>query len=623
MAKAARQALPYLALLLVALGLRLYRIDAQSLWADEGGTLALASREPARILAETLADVHPPLYYWLLHGWMSVAGQTAIAARGLSALCGTGAALVTILLARRWYGEAAGLAAGVVAALSPLAIDYSQEARMYALAMLLAALIFLALDHWLARPSAGRLAIYMLPAAALVGTHYFAATVVAASALVGLLGRRGAAQVWRWRAIWITAHLPLAALFLLMVSASQARLAGWTATKQAISAAQILSDLLQSFAVGLHPAEGWGAWGLLFLGLALASLLLRPEPLRPEPGWAALAWLALPVAAMVALSLGQPYYKPRFLLPALPAFQILVAAGVARVADAVGGRWARQPWLPATCACALVALLALASAAPLARVWGDPSLWRDDYRGAAQAIAASIGPDDALILNGQSQIDTLDYYLRTPQPRYLLPRVRPLDPAAVTADLAQIASQHRRVYALFYVIEESDPQGVMSAWLDERAYASGARWYGDILLRSWEMGDLTDQLAAIDQPFGARLRLARIAHDNGPLQPGDTLRVQLEWAAAAPLDGPYNLFLHLVDARGQIVAQYDGPLAAPADSQQPDQPWTRRAGLLLPDTAEPGSYRVLLGVYDPASGDRLRLGDGSDSYLVGEIDVGR
>src|SRR5437868_2493946 len=149
-------------LVLLALGLRLYGIEVQSLWADEGTSVALATRSFARIAQDAAHDVHPPLYYWTLHIWVQLMGLGVFAVRSLSALYGVLVVVLTYLLGRRWFGQAAALVAAVAAALSPFAIHYSQETRMYILVTLFGALAWLALDAWLARPRRLFLALYWL-----------------------------------------------------------------------------------------------------------------------------------------------------------------------------------------------------------------------------------------------------------------------------------------------------------------------------------------------------------------------------------------------------------------------------------------------------------------------------
>src|SRR5713101_672020 len=57
-------------ILLIAASARFYRIDAQSLWSDEGSSVAQALRDIPAIAGNSALDIHPPLYYILLHFWV-------------------------------------------------------------------------------------------------------------------------------------------------------------------------------------------------------------------------------------------------------------------------------------------------------------------------------------------------------------------------------------------------------------------------------------------------------------------------------------------------------------------------------------------------------------------------
>ncbi len=136
------------AILLLALGLRLYRIDAQSLWNDEGTSVALAQRDLATIARDAAADIHPPLYYWLLHGWIKLVGTNETGVRSLSALLGVGLVALIYALGRLLTGRWAGLGAAFLAAVNPFQVYYSQEARMYMLLAVWGALAFYAALRW-------------------------------------------------------------------------------------------------------------------------------------------------------------------------------------------------------------------------------------------------------------------------------------------------------------------------------------------------------------------------------------------------------------------------------------------------------------------------------------------
>ncbi|MGH2542748.1 MAG: hypothetical protein ACRDIB_08125, partial [Ardenticatenaceae bacterium] len=75
-------------LVLLTLGPRLLALGLQPLWWDEGYSLFFATESPARLLELTSLDIHPPLYYLLLQGWMALVGIGAMQARLLSVLIG-------------------------------------------------------------------------------------------------------------------------------------------------------------------------------------------------------------------------------------------------------------------------------------------------------------------------------------------------------------------------------------------------------------------------------------------------------------------------------------------------------------------------------------------------------
>ncbi len=127
--------------LLLAAGLRFYRLAGQSLWSDEGNSVALAQLGLGEIAARTAWDIHPPFYYWLLNAWMRVFGQDEVAVRSLSAVIGVLLVAVVYRLGSRLFNVHVGLLAAIFAAVSPFQVYYAQEARMYALLALLGALV--------------------------------------------------------------------------------------------------------------------------------------------------------------------------------------------------------------------------------------------------------------------------------------------------------------------------------------------------------------------------------------------------------------------------------------------------------------------------------------------------
>ncbi len=126
---------------LVGLGLRLYAIGAKTVWLDEAFSIWLA-QQPLLELWSWLVkiDQHPPLYYTLLHYWIGLFGDTQGPVRALSAL-GSGLAIPFLYGACRYlFTPRIALIAALLLAFSPFQLRYAQEARMYALLTLSAAI---------------------------------------------------------------------------------------------------------------------------------------------------------------------------------------------------------------------------------------------------------------------------------------------------------------------------------------------------------------------------------------------------------------------------------------------------------------------------------------------------
>jgi hypothetical protein len=90
--------------------------------------------------------------------------------------------------------------------------------------------------------------------------------------------------------------------------------------------------------------------------------------------------------------------------------------------------------------------------------------------------------------------------------------------------------------------------------------------------------------------------------------------VTLYWQASRPMDRSYQVFVHLLDAAGTIIAQHDG---VPAGGAWPTTAWP--PGSLVTDVHTlvlPAPYRLAVGAYDSVSGQRLPVAGVSDDRLL-------
>ncbi len=177
----------------VALGVILRFYTHSALWLDEALTVDRARLPLSQIAGSVKQDGAPPLYYYLLHFWMRLFGQSDMATRSLSGLIGVLTLPVAWLAGNRFGGRVVGWTTLVLMASAPFAVYYSTEARMYGLVILLTGCGFLALSRALEAPRPGNLIAVAVVTAALLYTQYWSLYLVGVVGLwllvVGLVGR--------------------------------------------------------------------------------------------------------------------------------------------------------------------------------------------------------------------------------------------------------------------------------------------------------------------------------------------------------------------------------------------------------------------------------------------------
>jgi hypothetical protein len=100
-------------------------------------------------------------------------------------------------------------------------------------------------------------------------------------------------------------------------------------------------------------------------------------------------------------------------------------------------------------------------------------------------------------------------------------------------------------------------------------------------------------------------------------------RVILYWRALAQMNTSYTVFVHLLDAQNKVIAAGD---ALPGNGTLPTTGWIEDeyitdAHTLSLDDVPPGAYQIEIGVYDPATGLRLKMADGQDRLILAAIAI--
>jgi hypothetical protein len=119
--------------LILGFALRLFRLGTPSLWYDETVSAFLAQQSLLKLTLHTARDIHPPGYYYLLHFWVRVAGNSEYALRLPSLWFGLLLIPLAYKVGRRLCGARVAMWGAFLVAFSPYGLWYSQEARMYTL----------------------------------------------------------------------------------------------------------------------------------------------------------------------------------------------------------------------------------------------------------------------------------------------------------------------------------------------------------------------------------------------------------------------------------------------------------------------------------------------------------
>src|SRR3954454_23914778 len=169
-----------IALTVLAAAVRFSTLSLQSYWLDEAVTVHLLRDSFGDMIAAIPdSESTPPLYYAIAWLWSKLFGTGEVGLRSLSALFGTATVPLAYLAAKTLATRRVGLVVAALAAVNPLLVWFSQEARAYALLVLLTTAGLAAFARVLERPAGRALAAWAPLSALALAAHYFALFVVA------------------------------------------------------------------------------------------------------------------------------------------------------------------------------------------------------------------------------------------------------------------------------------------------------------------------------------------------------------------------------------------------------------------------------------------------------------
>jgi mannosyltransferase len=602
------------AILVLALAVRLWRIDAQSIWYDEGWSIHLAQASLADALAQIASPgrTHPPGYYLLLMGWVRLWGSSVLAVRSLSAVLGTLTVWATYGLAWRVYRDRwVGLLAATMLALAPAHIVYAQETRMYALLALCAVLLWqlgyrrddtsVAYGRRIRLWSFGRWVLFVAVAILGVYTHYFSVLCLLGLNLwtvIELGVRRGSSQpLARMElASWIGAQVAIAVAWMPWLAAAAGRVLEHQTQGASTLTVPAFFQETAAFLLGGHIAllgrEPLYAHLVLvsFMALAIVSLWLLAQREERRTALFVLLQMLVPLIALLILMQLRPGYHPRYLLIVLPLMVVLLARGVVRLVRA--GAWA------GVAALALLAVWFVTAGMAAQALHRDPYYHRDDARATA-ALLQDVLSDDALVV-----VPTDDWALRY----YLDERIAGIFLEVDREDVAQVKARiesalQGRSEAAFVRWHQgtSDHLNVLTHWIERFGVRIETHELSGYTVLRYALRDAPAIMAETHHAvrFGD-LELLQAAVQ-AEASRDDALTVAITMRAISPLDEAYSVSLRLVDQAGRVMAQEDSLLlnqVGGVTSQWPvGEPVTIYHRLPLGPGLAPLSYTVDMGIY--------------------------
>jgi hypothetical protein len=648
-----------------AFALRLYHLDAQSFWSDEGISVIRARHDLPDLLA-ALPVEHVPLYFVGLHGWMQLAGDGDFAVRYFSLFFSVLAvpviyqlgvivgrtAFKTAALTGSPAGCAVGLGSALLAAINPLQVWYGQEARMYSLLVVLCAgaawcLLRACVPYleaadgagggrptysrlWHGRrpaspgpdaraeelrdvrsPPIGRfywLGFALLSSAALY-THFFAALALVAfgvwSVGAALFHARGKVPL-RPR-LWPPLLGSFALIGLLfgpwLPRAVEAlSFPGWQAAAEPLT---LPGRYLVAYTLGTTVADEWrwAALGFLILLVLGAAVLAR---CRSVTAWFPLCYVFIPFVLLMLLALRKPGYHERYLIVITPLFFVILSVALYALWNPNGIRRVSFAASPIRLALTIttVLLIVATSVLSLYNLYFDAGYAKPDFRAAAQYIDRLDRQGDGLIFDGPDPYKAFyRYFSRQKAATFDGSDFDTQDAAEAAAFLKDQAPKRDRWWVVLYF----HSSGPTEDWLARNGYQTSSRWFNGIrvLLYATPMDASLETLTPQSVQTSLPLQIAAV-RTLPEVHAGDLLPVVVSWQPTGPLPADYQVSVRLVDSEGKTIQQID---RRPLDGRVPTSQWKAgesvedRYGLLVALDAPAGHYRVEIILYPLGGGE--------------------
>lgn len=590
------------AVLIGGFALRVWRLEVESIWHDEGWSIR-AMYSPY----DTPDDNTPYGYYTYLHGlWKLGIGENTFALRYASVLLDMLTIAFVLKMAQLWYGKVAGFTAGALVALSPLMWEYAQEVRAY-VAVPLFALIFLALADYLLKytdQKIPRIAWISLFIAEFVGiyTHNLAVILV-----VWL--NVGVGAVWLYRHDWprminwafgqallVTTYLP----WLSTQSPS-----GTPLNSTPSLGVGLALDIWRGYFLPVLPqlqgADNTGVidgLGLVFIG-ALILLVIRERTYRT---WLLASHVLLvPLLSAILIITAHIDFHQRYFVASVPLTLLVIVAGIIN----------QTRWQALSGSLIIILAMGYISQDSLRTIANDEAYQHDDFASLAQYYATL--PDDAVIIIPFNREPALQNYY-----------AKQYDIQAQFVNIPLHAEEDEALRYLRRVVKDEGARHV--EFLTWYQLPADQRGMYPCILSATTSQDLTEphvyyglssqayQFAQVPvfEPIVARPEYEELVFGGiGLMESSQGICVRSNWQLPNEVETDYDVAISIYHPRGVPIAKTDATLAT-ANNVETAQWSAGQSGsaynlLHLPPGTPRANYEMQLRVYDENHPNGFRL----------------
>ncbi|MBI5031815.1 MAG: glycosyltransferase family 39 protein [Chloroflexi bacterium] len=618
-----------LAILLLATALRFYLVAQMPLRADEASNIFLATQEPDAIMRPFIAeDPHLPLFFWLLHYWMLVAGSSELAARFLPISAGIVVVALTYVLGRQLFPAQKNIPiiATLLAAVNPYLIWDAQDAYMYSFLAAITLFSFISFMRVM-QPRASRRhwASYIVANALGLFVHYLAGLVLIAQGILWLAWIITRRITTRRAGEWIIAQVITVGLYFPWLIFVFPLLANFKLNFfPPATFFEMLARSLIAFSVGrvdgrlMPPMIDPPMGGILAIGFLLIFVLGLFGSSTFDDKYARfmlVVYLSIPLVVIFLFSIWRfPIFDERYVLFLIPPFLLVVARGVTLLRVMSATKWMASG--------AMVFMLA-ASGFSLNNYFHVPAYAKSpDWHSFMRRVAADARAGDVMIQNYPDP--ALPYYLNNRMQRVLLPRTNSSTASEVDADLARLTTKFTRVWFQPSPFAEWDTDGLVANWLHRHARAMNAYSFRGVQLELYlSMADALRQATPSDATFFNQMQLLAFDSDAALVRSG-VFRLNLYWKLLEHSDRDATVFVHLYDASGKLWSQQDNQ---PVGGTYPHSQWQLGEGVVdsyalqIPADAPSGKYFLIVGMYDSQTQVRLQVNGSENQLLLRSFEV--